>query len=35
MKTELQQYAANFEADVLAFRDLSSNEFIKQIIGNS
>jgi len=35
MKTELQQYTANFEADILAFRGLSSTEFIKQIIGNS
>ncbi|MFK5949648.1 MAG: hypothetical protein QM500_12865 [Methylococcales bacterium] len=34
MKTELQQYAANFEADVLAFRDLSSSEFVKQVIGH-
>lgn len=33
MKTELQQYAAKFEADVLAFRDLSSSEFVKQVIG--
>lgn len=32
MKTELQQYAASFEADVLAFRDLSSKEFVTQVI---
>ena len=34
MKTELQQVAANFEADVLSFRDLSSSEFVKQVIGH-
>tara|TARA_R110001592_G_scaffold44701_6_gene143495 strand:- start:56 stop:163 length:108 start_codon:yes stop_codon:yes gene_type:complete len=34
MKTELQQHAANFEADVLAFRDLSSSEFVTQVIGH-
>lgn len=33
MRTELQTYAAKFEADLVAFRDLSSWEFISKVIG--
>ncbi|GGA86719.1 hypothetical protein GCM10011369_30990 [Neiella marina] len=33
MKTELQQYAASFEAELVAFRDLSTSEFVSKVIG--
>ena len=35
MKTELQQYAASFEAELVAFRDLSTSEFVSKIIGEN
>lgn len=32
MNTELMQYAQTFEQEILAYRDLSQSEFIKQFI---
>ncbi|MBF0264124.1 MAG: hypothetical protein HQL46_02550 [Gammaproteobacteria bacterium] len=32
MKNELRQYADNYEAEVLAYENLESDEFIKQFI---
>ena len=32
MRTELMQYAQTFEQEILAYRDLSQSEFIKQFI---
>ena len=32
MKNELRQYAENYEAEVLAYENLESDEFIKQYI---
>jgi len=34
MNTELRQYAQAFEQEILAYRDLSPSEFIKQFMND-
>jgi len=35
MRTELQEYAESFEAELVAFKSLSTGEFIKKYINSS